>query len=82
MYKNSILKAIVSALLLAPVMAKAQGTIDDYKRAYSLYNKFNATHVYGNAENIKWEGNGIFHYTVRPDTPRSAAHRLDNRRIS
>ncbi|MBQ8283382.1 MAG: prolyl oligopeptidase family serine peptidase [Paraprevotella sp.] len=45
-------------------MAKAQGTIDDYKRAYSLYNKFNATHVYGNAENIKWEGNGIFHYTA------------------
>lgn len=64
MYKNSILKVIVSALLLAPVMAKAQGTIDDYKRAYSLYNKFNATHVYGNAENIKWEGNGIFHYTA------------------
>ena len=64
MYKNSILKVIVSAILLAPVMAKAQGTIDDYKRAYSLYNKFNATHVYGNAENIKWEGNGIFHYTA------------------
>lgn len=64
MYKNSLLKVIVSALLLAPVMAKAQGTIDDYKRAYSLYNKFNATHVYGNAENIKWEGNGIFHYTA------------------
>ncbi len=64
MYKNSILKVIVSALLLVPVMAKAQGTIDDYKRAYSLYNKFNATHVYGNAENIKWEGNGIFHYTA------------------
>ena len=33
----------------------AQGTLDDYRRAYSLQKKFGADQVFGNPQNIRWE---------------------------
>lgn len=54
--------------LLAAGNALAQGTVEDYKRAYSLYDKLNATHVYDSPENIEWNGKAIFSYsTYTPD---------------
>lgn len=54
--------------LLAASNALAQGTVEDYKRAYSLYDKFNATYVYNSPENIEWNGKAIFSYsTYTPD---------------
>ena len=37
---------ILQALFLSAMNLHAQGTLEDYQRAYSLYGKFNATQVY------------------------------------
>lgn len=63
MKNKAIFSIALTAIILSSQSAMAQGTADDYKRAYSLYGKFNTTQVYDNAENIKWEENGLFHYT-------------------
>ena len=45
---------------------KRTGTrhIGDYRRAYSLYEKFNATQVYNDPADIRWDGKTTFHYSV------------------
>ena len=44
----------------------AQGTVDDYNRAYSLYAKFNAQNVYHWAQNVRWvDSTHVFHYSVQ-----------------
>ncbi|MCD8318313.1 MAG: S9 family peptidase [Paraprevotella sp.] len=44
--------------------AKAQGSLEDYRRAYALYDRFNATQVYNDPTDIRWEGNRAFHYSA------------------
>lgn len=50
----------------------AQGTVDDYRRAYSLSEKFNAKNVYHWAQDVKWDDSThVFSYTVEtPDGKR------------
>ena len=38
--------------------------MEDYRRAYSLYEKFNATQVYNDPADIRWDGKTTFHYSV------------------
>ena len=65
----------VTLLLCSFVSASpcfAQGTVDDYNRAYSLYAKFNAQNVYHWAQNVRWvDSTHVFHYSVQtPDGQR------------
>ncbi len=50
----------------------AQGTVDDYNRAYSLQTKFSAQNVYHWAQNVRWvDSTHVFHYSVQtPDGQR------------
>ena len=44
----------------------AQGTVDDYNRAYSLQAKFSAQNVYHWAQNVRWvDSTHVFHYSVQ-----------------
>ena len=44
----------------------AQGTVDDYNRAYSLQSKFSAKNVYHWAQNVRWvDSTHVFHYSVQ-----------------
>ena len=59
----------VTLLLCSFVSASpcfAQGTVDDYNRAYSLYAKFNAQNVYHWAQNVRWvDSTHVFYYSVQ-----------------
>ena len=55
---------ILQALFLSAMNLHAQGTLEDYQRAYSLYGKFNATQVYDDPADIRWNGNRVFHYSA------------------
>ena len=46
----------------------AQGTIDDYRRAYSLQKKFGADNVFGIPQNLRWE-RGKSELTYSVNTP-------------
>ncbi len=48
----------------ATAEVRAQGTVEDYQRAYSLYDKFNATRVYDDPADIQWDGDSAFHYAT------------------
>ena len=58
--KNNI--TCLLAFILTSTGTQAQGTVEDYLRAYSLYDKFNATRVYDDPADIRWEGDSVFHY--------------------
>lgn len=63
--KHTILRWLIGALLPGCALpASAQGTVDDYRRAYSLYGKFNANNVYDWAEEVHWCGPAHFVYTT------------------
>jgi len=51
---------------LAALPSLAQGTVDDYNRAYSLQTKFSAQNVYHWAQNVRWvDSTHVFHYSVQ-----------------
>ena len=56
----------------AALSSLAQGTVDDYNRAYSLQTKFSAQNVYHWAQNVRWvDSTHVFHYSVQtPDGQR------------
>ena len=54
--------ACLIALALATGGATAQGTLEDYRRAYSLHDKFNAPRVYDDPAEIRWDNDSVFHY--------------------
>ncbi len=65
MKKRNISRILLfSALCLTATNGTAQGTLEDYRRAYGLYDKFNATHVYDDATDIHWDNKQTFHYTT------------------
>ena len=50
----------------AALPSLAQGTVDDYNRAYSLQTKFSAQNVYHWAQNVRWvDSTHVFHYSVQ-----------------
>ena len=63
---------VLPALCLIAANGAAQGTTEDYQRAYSLYGKFNATQVYDDPADITWDGKNVFHYTAY--TPEGMAY--------
>ena len=51
---------------LAALPSLAQGTVEDYNRAYSLQTKFSAQNVYHWAQNVRWvDSTHVFHYSVQ-----------------
>lgn len=55
----------IAAALLQSFSAAAQGTLSDYKRAYSLYEKFNSSNVYHSPEDIGWkDSTNTFSYMI------------------
>ena len=51
---------------LVALPSLAQGTVDDYNRAYSLQMKFSAQNVYHWAQNVRWvDSTHVFHYSVQ-----------------
>ena len=58
-------RLITIAVCAMPVMAMAQGTADDYNRAYQLREKYSARHIYNDGVKPYWTGKkGDFWYTV------------------
>ena len=45
----------ILALAAMPLSAMSQGTAQDYKRAYSLYEKFKADNVLHSVSNVAWK---------------------------
>lgn len=64
MRNEAIKSLLLPALCFMAANGQAQGTVEDYKRAYSLYEKFNATQVYDDPADIRWDGKTTFHYSV------------------
>ena len=56
----SFLVSIASCLSLS-----AQGTIQDYKRAYGLYERFKSENVLQTADNLHWTNDTEFTYQTR-----------------
>lgn len=70
MTKPLIFASILAALAFSARPAGAQGTLDDYNRAYSLYGKLSSNHVTGWAHGLDWQGDSTVHYyTDTPDGP-------------
>lgn len=64
MRNKTIKSLLLPALCFIAANGQAQGTLEDYRRAYSLYEKFNATQVYNDPADIRWDGKTAFHYSV------------------
>lgn len=62
-----------------PANCLAQGTVDDYNRAYSLQKKFSSQNVYHWAQNIRWiDSTHVFHYSVQtPEGQRFIVYDVD-----
>ncbi len=57
---------LVVLCYLVALPSLAQGTVDDYNRAYSLQTKFSAQNVYHWAQNVRWvDSTHVFHYSVQ-----------------
>ncbi len=59
---------VLALVALASIAAQAQGTLEDYKRAYSITGKLSSTNVTGGAENVRWFGDDTFYFNQRVDT--------------
>ncbi len=61
--------ACVSGVLLHSQPAAAQGTLEDYTRAYGLYDKYRADKtVFHSASNVKWAPEThLFRYTIQTE---------------
>ena len=56
---------LLLTLLFSTTLAKAQGTVEDYKRAYSVGSKFNMQMVTGTADNVRWTSSNTFLFSKR-----------------
>ncbi len=60
---------LLSTLFVVSTGAMAQGTLADYNRAYSLYNKFNNDNVYNSPVDIKFkDSTNTYYYTENTPT--------------
>ena len=64
MKKNILQIAATVFAVIHATGSAAQGSVEDYRRAYSLSNKFNAGQVIDNPEQIQWSDASTFHYTA------------------
>ncbi len=68
---NSMKLPIILLFSTLSLSAAAQGTISDYRRAYSLYDKLNATHVRHWAHEVAWkDSTHTFSYYTDTDAGR------------
>ena len=72
MFKHSpvLYAAIASQFLLLPLSLQAQGTLDDYRRAYSIYGTYNGK-MKGTTADVRWTAPDRFTYRVDGTTHRA-----------
>ena len=59
-------KFLILILSISVLPAFSQGTVQDYKRAYSLVDKFKSDNVYHWAQAIQWhDSTHVFHYSIQ-----------------
>ena len=59
-------KFLILILSISVLPAFSQGTVQDYKRAYSLVDKFKSDNVFHWAQGIQWhDSTHVLHYTVQ-----------------
>ena len=59
-------KILIFLLSIIALPIFSQGTVQDYKRAYSLVDKFKADNVYHWAQGIQWhDSTHVLHYTIQ-----------------
>ncbi len=59
-------KILIFLLSIIALPIFSQGTVQDYKRAYSLVDKFKADNVYHWAQSIQWhDSTHVLHYTIQ-----------------
>lgn len=75
--KNKHLFLFVAILLYHGAMAFAQGTVEDYQRAYMLKEKYSANKIFYSNVNPQWIGSSPFFWYVR-DTPEGRNYVLVN----
>ncbi|MCR5132090.1 MAG: S9 family peptidase [Prevotella sp.] len=74
---------VSAAIMMLPVLGTstclAQGTVEDYNRAYSLQSRFSTKNVYHWAQNIQWvDSTHVFHYSIQtPEGQRFILRDLD-----
>lgn len=73
LYKTTLL----FFLLISSTLSMAQGTVEDYNRAYSLREKFNAKHVYYSDVNPQWI-EGTYNFWYIRNTPEGKIYTLVN----
>ena len=57
---------LLCLMAIAALDGYAQGTLEDYNRAYSLTGKFSNSNVYHWAQNIEWkDSSNILYYSVQ-----------------
>ena len=68
---------IFLSFVTLPILA--QGTLDDYNRAYSLYGKFNSSNVYHWAQDVQWyDSTHVVRYSIyTPEGRRFVMYDLD-----
>ena len=55
--RNKTIKSLLLPMLcFIAANGQAQGPLEDYRRAYSLYGKFYATQEYNATADIRWDG--------------------------
>ncbi len=70
-HPNTLFSAMATVLILQmPSPLAAQGTLDDYRRAYSLYNQFRQNQVEHWAHQVEAHGNVFSYYTDTPEGQR------------
>ena len=67
--------AIAAGVLILGINAFAQGTADDYRRAYELRSKYSMSNVWNAGVNARWiDGTDRFHYVT--DTPEGRRYKF------
>ena len=71
---------LLCLMAIAALDGYAQGTLEDYNRAYSLTGKFSNSNVYHWAQNIEWkDSSNILYYSVQtPEGQRFVTVNADN----
>lgn len=73
-------KILIFLLSIIALPIFSQGTVQDYKRAYSLVDKFKADNVYHWAQGIQWhDSTHVLHYTIQtPEGKKFVTFDADN----
>ena len=62
------MKHLLSLMLLSSCLGlHAQGTVEDYRRAYSIHQRFKSQMLTGTAEHVRWTSDTSFTYSLRTE---------------